>query len=206
MYKHLTSKKKKGGGKETEPFCFQDLSNSLNCFPYNSTNFSLVLDQLTLPYFIFFLIFITCLLDIVLIKSEVTHDPDCFTLTQKAGFITIIHYSSKSQHSSSSLMHTSRLGLTDHIAAFNRLVVHTEVVDGCNWPPRKSSPLSTLQINVRASSAKNLKVCGLISWWWRRTLIYPFSHAFDRKNIPLTRFLYKAILNYAYSSWIDEKI
>ena len=170
-----------------------------------------MLDQLTLPYLIFFLIFTTCLLDIVLIKSEVTHgseriDPDCFTLPQKAGFITIIHYSSKSQHSSSSLMHTSRLGLTDHIAAFNRLVMHTEVVDGCNWPPRKSSPLSTLQINVRASSAKNLKVCGLISWWWWGTLIYPFSRAFDRKNIPLTRFLYKAILNYAYSSWIDEKI
>lgn len=140
MYKHLTSKKKKGGGKETEHFCFQDLSNSLYCFPYNSINFSLqilVLDQLTLPYLIFFLIFITCLLDIVLIKSEVTHgseriDPDCFTLSQKAGFITIIHYSSKSQHSSSSLMHTSRLGLTDHIATFNRSVVHTEVVDGCN--------------------------------------------------------------------------
>lgn len=138
MYKHLTSKKKRGG-KETEPFRFQDvLSNSLYCFPYNSTNFSLqslVLDQLTLPYLIFFLIFITCLLDIVLIKSEVTHgseriDPGCFTLPQKAGFI--IHYSSKSQHSSSSLMHTSRLGLTDHIAAFNILVVHTEVVDGCN--------------------------------------------------------------------------
>ena len=170
-----------------------------------------MLDQLTSPCLIFFLIFIACLLDIVLIKSEVTHrseriDPDCFTLLQKAGFITTIHYSSKSQHSSSSLMHTSRLGLTDHIAAFNRLVVHTEVVDGYNWPPRKSSPLSTLQINVRASSAKNLKVCGLISWWWWGTLIYPFSRAFDKKNIPLTRFLYKAILNYAYSSWIDEKI
>ena len=53
MYKHLTSKKKRGGGKETEPFRFQDvLSNSLYCFPYNSNYFSLeslVLDQLTFP-------------------------------------------------------------------------------------------------------------------------------------------------------------
>ena len=55
MYKHLTSKKKRGGegGKETEPFRFQDvLSNSLYCFLYNSNYFSLerlVLDQLTFP-------------------------------------------------------------------------------------------------------------------------------------------------------------
>ena len=49
----------------------QDLiSNSLYCLPYSSCDVSfenLVLDQLIIPLSIFFFIFITCLLDIVLI-------------------------------------------------------------------------------------------------------------------------------------------
>ena len=50
--------------------CKDKIGNSPYCQPYNSYDVSsenLVLDQLIIPKLIFFFIFITCLVDIVLI-------------------------------------------------------------------------------------------------------------------------------------------
>ena len=56
---------------DCQPFNSQDLvSNSPYCLPYSSCDVSfenLVLDQLIIPSLVFFVILITCLLDIVLI-------------------------------------------------------------------------------------------------------------------------------------------
>ena len=56
---------------DCQPFNSQDLvSNSRYCLPYSSCHVSLknlVLDQLIIPSLVFFVILITCVLDIVLI-------------------------------------------------------------------------------------------------------------------------------------------
>ena len=58
-------------GHRCQPFNSQDLiSNSFYCLPYSSCDINLenlVLNQLIIPWLIFFFILITCLLDIVLI-------------------------------------------------------------------------------------------------------------------------------------------
>ena len=71
----VQKKKKKKNKPQTprlSPFNSQDLiSNSTYCMPYNSCDISfenLVLDQLIILQMIFFLVFITCLLDSVLIS------------------------------------------------------------------------------------------------------------------------------------------
>ena len=96
----VQKKKKKKNKPQTprlSPFNSQDLiSNSTYCLPYSSCDISfenLVLDQLIILQMIFFLVFITCLLDSVLISLE---EKFClghlWELKVKTGYETTLTY------------------------------------------------------------------------------------------------------------------